>query len=61
MGYFPLNGRPVLHVADIRSYHNELRDFATEFVLKEYVWINWRKNGQQTDVFPDYFKIQFIL
>ncbi|CAD6337697.1 unnamed protein product [Miscanthus lutarioriparius] len=37
MGYFPCNGRHVLHVADIRSYHNELRDFATEFILNEYV------------------------
>jgi hypothetical protein len=37
MGYFPRNGRHVLHIADIRSYHDELRDFAMEFILNEYV------------------------
>jgi hypothetical protein len=37
MGYFPRNGWHVLHIADIRSYHDELRDFAMEFILNEYV------------------------
>jgi hypothetical protein len=37
MGYFPRNGRHVLHIADIRSYRDELRDFAMEIILNEFV------------------------
>jgi hypothetical protein len=37
VGYFPCNGRHVLHVLDIRLYRNELRDFAIELILKKNV------------------------